>query len=296
MTDHPTVNPSEAPGHMTDHRTPVHGHRGCRGVLPENTVVGFLRALDDGADVLEMDVVCTADHRILVSHEPYMHHEICALPSGERIGPEAETELNIYRMTLDDVRTFPCGTFTHPRFPDQLQCESRKPALREVLDAVSGYCADRDRELPGFNIEIKSLPEWDGAYHPLPEPYTDLFLREIGEWPAGIFLTIQSFDLRILRAIRRKAPDQRLVLLADDSVADHDGLIESLGFSPYAYSPHFSRIDAPLVKDFRNKGMRLIAWTVNGEEDIRRMLQLGVDGLITDYPSRAVALRNAILP
>jgi len=270
----------------------IHGHRGCRGVLPENTIPAFLRALEDGADIIEMDVVCTSDNRILVSHDPFMHHEICAHPDDTPITEQEEFDLNVFRMALNETQRYPCGIFPHQRFPEQDTLRSFKPSLAEVAQAVKSYCADHNRSLPGLNIEIKSRPEWDGNFHPDPADYTTVFLRELNAVQNGFPLTVQSFDVRILRELRNKADHIRLIYLTEAAGVQPQAALGHLGFQPYGYSPHFNLIDEKVVKFCESTQLVLCAWTVNEEEDIRRMIHLGVRQIISDFPKRVATIRK----
>ncbi|HSZ26331.1 MAG TPA: glycerophosphodiester phosphodiesterase family protein, partial [Cytophagaceae bacterium] len=95
------------------------GHRGCRGIYPENTLEGFRRAIDLGINSLELDVVVSKDRQLVVSHEPYMNPEICLKPDGSEITPSEEKQYNLYTMTYEEIKKFDCGLKIHPRFPNQ---------------------------------------------------------------------------------------------------------------------------------------------------------------------------------
>src|SRR5436305_9759012 len=97
----------------------IEGHRGCRGLLPENTIPAFLKALELGVSTLEMDVVITKDKQVLVSHDPFMSHEICRSPEGKYITAEEERSHNLYRINLAQISQYDCGMQPHPRFPEQ---------------------------------------------------------------------------------------------------------------------------------------------------------------------------------
>lgn len=266
----------------------VHGHRGCRGLLPENTVPAFLRAAELGVDWLELDVVITADSQVLVSHEPWMSHVICTDPDGRPIPEAEERARNIYRMTLAEAQAYDCGGLEHPRFPEQEQRRAHKPALREVVEAVD-EAALLGGGHPGFNIEIKSDPALYGTYQPRPAEFARLVLKEIVDLGITDRVIIQSFDPAVLAAVRAIDPDITLALLVENS----DGLavnLQRLGFKPAIYSPHHALVDAALVRALHEQGIQLVVWTVNEPEDIRRMMDLGVDGIITDYPDRVLRM------
>lgn len=266
----------------------VHGHRGCRGLLPENTVPAFLRAAELGVDYLELDVVISVDSQVIVSHEPWMSHRICTDPEGQPITAENERTFNVYRMTAAEIRTFDCGGIAHPDFPDQEQRRAHKPSLREVVEAVE-EAALLGGGNPGYNIEIKSEPAHYGTFQPLPAEFVRLVLASIDSLGIADRTIVQSFDPAVLQALHVTRPDITLALLVENA----DGMganLQRLGFDPAIYSPHFSQVDADLVARLRERGIQVVTWTVNKPEDILRMLDLRVDGIISDYPDRVLKL------
>jgi glycerophosphoryl diester phosphodiesterase len=261
-----------------------HGHRGCRGLLPENTIPAFVHAWQLGTPVLEMDVVFSADTELIVSHDPFMHSEICAMPDGSAIRDEDEMALNIFQMNANEVKQFPCGTFPHPRFPDQMQLRSFKPLLSEVVDSIRVLAQRENRPLPEWNIEVKSRPEWDGVYHPHPEEYALLFLRKLSEIDFGSEVYIQCFDYRILNALHKLAPRLKLVYLSEDAGKDIRAKLAELDFKPYGYSPNYALVDKALVQYCADHNLRLFVWTVNDQNEMMRLSKLGVKEIITDFP------------
>lgn len=264
----------------------VHGHRGCRGLLPENTVPGFLRAAELGADWLELDVVISGDSQVIVSHEPWMSHVICTDAEGNGIAEADERSFNLFRMSAAEIRAFDCGGLEHPRFPQQERRRVHKPALREVVEAVE-EAALLTGHSPGFNIEIKSDPALYGAFQPFPEAFARLVLRELDELGIAERAIIQSFDPAALEAAHALRPDLTYALLVENP----EGLeanLQRLRFAPAIYSPHFSLADAALRKKLTDQGIQLVVWTVNEPADIERMIALGVNGIISDYPDRVL--------
>ncbi|MEM6803094.1 MAG: glycerophosphodiester phosphodiesterase family protein [Bacteroidota bacterium] len=114
----------------------VQGHRGCRGLLPENTLPAFAKAIEIGVNTLEMDVVISKDKQVLLSHEPFLSHEICVGPEGEEISEENEREWNLYKMDYEQIKECDCGSKAHKRFPDQEKMAVHKPLLKEVILAA----------------------------------------------------------------------------------------------------------------------------------------------------------------
>ena len=279
---------SEQPAQAMD----VQGHRGCRGLLPENTIPAFLKALDIGVTTLELDCVISADSQVVVSHEPFFNHEISRTPEGEDISEETERSHNLFEKTLEEIRQYDVGLRPHPRFPTQEKIAVAKPSLAKVIEEAESYAASNGRPAPFYNIETKTTPAGDNSFHPEPEAFVDLLMGVINE--AGITerVFIQSFDVRTLQVMKEKYPGVKLVLL----VENEEGLqanLDKLGFVPEVYSPWFKFVDEALVKETHQKGMQLIPWTLNENEEIQRAIDLGVDGIISDYPDRVMALLEA---
>lgn len=264
------------------------GHRGCRGVMPENSVPAFLKALDyREVTTLELDLAVSKDNRLIVSHEPWFNPAICRLPGGDSIPrPDAEKYL-IYQLTAAEIRAFDCGSQGNPRFPEQQRQKTYKPTLQEVVEAVRATRPDIR-----WNIEIKSQPEWDGLRHPPVEEFARLVIAELRALGIEKNAVVQSFDMRALRAMHRQAPQIPLAFLIEN-LKGFDSNIDKLGFTPAIYSPYYQFVSKKLVRQCHAKEMKLIPWTVNDVASMRGLIRLGVDGIITDYPNRiGQALRD----
>src|SRR5258705_13438266 len=157
------------------------GHRGCRGLMPENTIPAMLKALDLGVTTLEMDVVITKDKKVVLSHDQWFSEEITTKPDGSYMGPREERKFNIYWMTYEEVKTFDVGMKPHPRFPRQQKMKVVKPLLSDLIDSVNQHVAGSQRPLPFYNIETKSIPEFDGVFHPKPDEFVELLMAVIRE-------------------------------------------------------------------------------------------------------------------
>jgi glycerophosphoryl diester phosphodiesterase len=269
----------------------VQGHRGARGLLPENTIPAFLRALELGVTTLEMDTAVAGDSTVVVSHEPWMAFPICSLPSGEPVPGDEQQQHRLIDMTYAEIARYDCGRRGHPDFPEQQPMAVHKPRLRDVIAAAEGYAATHGLPPPRYNIETKSRPEWDDTFTPDPATFTRLLYDVLVETGVKDRAMLQSFDVRTLQVARDLDPDWSLVLLI---ARDYDqGLaanLDGLGFVPDVYSPDYRLVDAALVEAVHARGMRLIPWTVNALEEMQRLKALGVDGIITDYPDRGVTL------
>jgi glycerophosphoryl diester phosphodiesterase len=266
----------------------IQGHRGCRGLYPENTIPAFTEALRLGIRTLELDVVVTADKQLLVSHEPWLSPEICTDENGMEISTEEEgMKYNLYQLTLEQIRKFDCGSKPHPRFPLQKKMSVSKPSLVEVIDRCASY-AEWNKAGPVFyNIELKSSPEWDGIYHPAPQEFCSLLLQVLREKGILRRTLVQSFDYRILETMNKLEPTLRLSALAEEPVSLKQ-VVDSIGFVPDVFSPYHAWINSAMISEWHQREAKVIPWTVNDETSMQRVYDLGADGLITDYPDKAL--------
>lgn len=265
----------------------LEGHRGCRGVMPENTIAAMLKAIDLHVNTLEMDVVITADKKVVVSHEPYFNHEITTLPSGDTINAKDEWNYNIYHMTYDSVKLYDVGLKPHPRFPFQQKIKEIKPLLADLIDSVENYCARINYPQINYNIEIKSLDSTDNLYHPAPAEYADLLMKVIDEKKIAPRVIVQSFDMRSLKFMSLKYPSMKLSYLIDvGSAIPLSGFKKLLGFKPNIISPDYSLLSKSIIDSLHKKNIQVIPWTVDDVDVAKKLYNWGVDGIITDYPDK----------
>lgn len=266
----------------------LQGHRGARGLYPENSLEGFLAAVDLQVNTIELDVVISKDGQVVVSHEPWISSTICW---GLNDKPVAEgKELNIYKMNYSELTNYNCGSQPNPDFPLQARMPTYKPLLSEVISAVDANSAALELPALKYNIEIKSTAETDGIFHPAPKQFCEMVLKVMQETKVLDRATIQSFDVRALQEMKLLAPSVPVALL----ISETDGFekdLQKLGFTPEIYSPNFHLVNATLIRACHQNGIKIIPWTVNEEEDMVDLLELGVDGLITDYPDVALTLK-----
>jgi glycerophosphoryl diester phosphodiesterase len=274
---------------MTPKNFDWQGHRGCRGLMPENTLVGFIHALKYPVTTLELDVVISKDGKVIVSHEPWMNHTICTAPNGSDIPESEEQQHNIYTLTLAEIRTYDCGSKGNPKFPRQQKIAATKPTLAEVVSAVKRHCQETGRTLPAFNIELKSHASAYGIFMPHPPEFVSIVLAELAFLHIEEHTILQSFDVKVLREIRNQNTDIRISYLAEQN-QNFDEAISILGFIPQIYSPHFRLVSKRTVSAAHAQGMKVIPWTVNETRLFRKLIRLNVDGIITDYPDLIEAL------
>ncbi len=257
----------------------IQGHRGCRALFPENSLSAFLHASKLGVDAIELDICVSADKQLIVAHEPIMLHDLCLKPNGEEILVSEENQLNLFKMKAEEIKSYSFGTLPHKKFPLQQKVKSHKLPLLELLGLLEKELGDN---LPQLTIEIKSTTEGDGKYHPGPDAYTDLFLKTLDsidpQWP----IVVQSFDVRILKALDKKGIDVPLTVLNADKAVEVDAMLEELGFIPEGWGSLHDLIDQELVETCFTFGMDLSAWTVNDKQRADELFQLGVRNFITD--------------
>ena len=260
------------------------GHRGARGLSPENTLVSFIEAIQLGANTLELDIVVSKDGQLVVSHEPYMNHEFCLQPNGKEIRKEEEVLFNLYHMTYDEIKQYDCGMKTHPRFLDQKKIPAYKPLLSEVIAHCENYILQNNLPSIVYDIEIKSEIQEYSLSQPLPECFSELLLSFIDIVNLSQKVTIRSFDQAPLKYIHLKAPQLPIALIVENHLSAQEN-IGNLGFVPFMYSPEYTLLTIPEMTYLTSIKTLVVPWTVNTLPEINEMLKLGVNGIITDYPN-----------
>ncbi|WP_247449892.1 glycerophosphodiester phosphodiesterase [Bradyrhizobium sp. 180] len=281
----------------------LEAHRGGRALLPENTLPAFANALSMGVDTLELDVGVTANGEVVVSHERALNPDLTRGPDGAYITPPG---IPFVKLRLDEVRTYDVGRIRPDsayakQFPDQRAIPgTRIPTLSELFALVRKSGNMRVR----FNIETKIDPN-----HPDetldPQAFVTRLLSLIEAEQFSERVMIQSFDWRTLLLVQQQAPKIPTVYLtlqrgsgqtvaldkatnwtAGFSPADHGGslprTIKAAGGA--VWSPYFGDVTGALISEARGLGLRVVVWTVNKPDDMARMIELGVDGIISDRP------------
>ncbi len=262
------------------------GHRGCRGLMPENTIPAMLKAIDLGVNTLEMDIVFTSDNVAILSHEPFFNHEITTKPDGKLIDEKDEKNYNIYKMSFAEMQRYDVGLKPHPRFLQQQKMAVHKPSLANLIDSVENYISEKKVAKIYYNIETKTQPATDNIFHPAPVAFVDMLMKVIKEKKIEDRVIIQSFDMRTLQYLHKKYPAVKTALLIE--LTDRNSFrkqIKDLGFIPSIYSPEQGLVTPNLIASCHEKKIRIIPWTVDDKKEILRLKAMGVDGIITDYPN-----------
>ena len=262
----------------------VQGKAGARGIMPENTIQGMLKALDLGVTTLEMDAVISKDKQVVLSQEPYFNNEISLMPNGKAITFKDQKNYNIYKMDYEQVKKFDVGSKVHARFPGQMKFKAYKPLLSETIDAVEAYVKENRLARPVYNIETKTIKNGDNEFHPEPAEFVDLIMEVVNAKKISKRVIIESFDMRTLQYLHEKYPKIQTSLLIDEKEPFED-YITKLGFKPTIYSPYAVLVGKGLVDRCHEMGIKIIPWTVNTIKDLKYFMSLGVDGVITDFPN-----------
>jgi glycerophosphoryl diester phosphodiesterase len=271
-------------------------------LAPENTLAAFRTALDLGVTTLETDLAVTKDGVLIISHDPFLNPDLTRL-DGQWIA----TGPTIQSLTLADLKRYDIGR-TNPNSKYGQQFADQKPADGERFPTIEEFFAAAGPDVR-FNIEIKTNPTKPDLA-PNPERFAQLTVEAIRKGKAGARSTIQSFDWRGLIAAHRLAPEIATGCLSIESsnfdtvgraatqpspwlggldLKAHGGSVPKLAKAAgcAVWSPFWRNVTAENVKEAQALGLKVVPWTVNNPADMAQLIDLGVDGLITDYPDRA---------
>ncbi|MBI5495722.1 MAG: glycerophosphodiester phosphodiesterase [Deltaproteobacteria bacterium] len=257
------------------------GHRGGRARRPENSLAAMEYALSRGVTTLEMDVAVTRDEVLVLAHEPWLPKDRCLDPDGN---PAADVPINT--LTLAQLSRYDCGSLKHKDFPDQVTVPGPLATLREVFAVGERLSGARIH----YNIEPKMDPA-DDDKTPSAERFMDLLLADIEGAGVHDRVIIQSFDARPLRELVLRGSTLKRAFLwptAQPSVmstvfsADPLTMADALGAEILSsYDPVTTR---PLVDAAHARGVAVVPWTVNKRDRMAKLVDMGVDGLISDDP------------
>lgn len=274
----------------------LEGHRGCRGLMPENTIPAFKKALDLGVTTLELDVCISKDGQVVISHEPYMNALFCSKPNGSPVTKADEKLLNLYKMPYAEIKKYDSGIRGNVLFPEQQKLATFKPLLRDMLKACENYIKLNNFPKVQYNIEIKSEEQEYGISQPATvKEFSDLVYHEIITQISPERIILQSFDFNVLKYWNLqfkegKYKKVRLSALVEDEMVDPS--LEKLGFNPDIFSPYYKHLIKRRVDMCHDKGIKVVPWTVNEIVTMKEIKALGVDGLISDYPNRFFEMKE----
>jgi glycerophosphoryl diester phosphodiesterase len=294
----------------------LQGHRGARGLAPENTLPAFARALSIGVTTLELDCGLTEDGVVVVAHDRRLNPDIARGPDGRWLAGSTRTirELSFRELQRYDVGRLRPGSDYSKLFPEQRRMDGvRIPKLDDVFELVR----KAHNEAVRFNIETKLSPlapdETAG-----PDELARAVVQVVRAHRLERRTVIQSFDWRTLAVVQREAPEIATAYLTSDGhnlreaaggpspwtngirLADHGTvpkMVKSAGGA--IWSPNHRDLNEALVKEAKDLGLSVVPWTVNDPPDMERLIAWGVDGIITDYPDRlrdVMAAKGLALP
>jgi glycerophosphoryl diester phosphodiesterase len=260
------------------------GHRGTRGLMPENTLPAMYKAVDLGVNTVEMDVVFSKDRKIVISHDLYFNPDITTTPEGKELDKKEAPKTLLYNMVYDSIKKYDVGLKYYPEFPKQQKMRAYKPLLEELIDSTNWYASSKGAKVL-FNIELKTSPANDGTKHPPVEEFVDEVMKVVKEKNISKQSYLQSFDFRPLQIIHKKYPGiVTAVLISDKDKRNFEQQMNELGYTPEMYSPQYSVVTPELINECHKRKMKIIPWTVNSVEEMKKLKEMGVDGIITDYP------------
>lgn len=252
----------------------VHGHRGSRGTLPENTLPAFQEAVDCGAEFLELDLQLSRDGVPMVFHDPQISPRLCS-----RNGQPVMELLTVRELDAAKIASYDVGSLPQAQFPEQQQRPgTRIPSFDDVLAWAKGNSIQ-------LNVEIKQETI---APAPLPDPakYAAVVIESLRKHGMLKRARVQSFDFAPLREARKLEPGLVMACLFEEK---RDFLAETLATGAQIVAPHYEMVTPELIAGAHAKGLRVIPWTVNDATAWRRLTDWGIDGLITDYPRKLIA-------
>ncbi|WP_431897067.1 glycerophosphodiester phosphodiesterase family protein [Nonomuraea sp. bgisy101] len=273
----------------------IHGHRGARGLWPENTLPGLSHAMELGVHALELDVALTADRRMVLTHDLTVSAVTSAdtrpLTAQDPMFPYVGKPINA--LTHAQLRMLDVGVRL-PRHPDdpfaltqKPMPETRMPTLGAVLGLVNAYDADGVR----LHVELKSDPTRPELTSD-PLEFTEAVVAELDRHGRLANAAILSFDWRIIEHAARLAPDTRRFALIELDTLDWNGDLgddvpaAARAAGATTLSPEYDMVDEALMAQAAAAGLTVAVWTVNDAATAGRMLDLGVAGIVTDYPDR----------
>jgi glycerophosphoryl diester phosphodiesterase len=264
----------------------LQGHRGCRGLMPENTIPAMYEAIRLGVTTIELDVVVSKDGKLVVSHEPFMSPEISIPPIESKDQFEKGTIFNIYQMDYDEIAKWDVGLKKIKRFPDQFKMAAQKPLLDNLIDSTEYFVIANNLKPIYYNIETKCNPSSDGVYHPAPKEFVEKLIQVLKEKNILERSIIQSFDKRTIQYLHTNYPFVKTsFLIGDKKYNSLKEILSDLGFTPDIISPEFNLINNDLINQCHQQDIKVIAWTVNDRIKIKSLYDMGIDGIISDYPT-----------
>ena len=267
----------------------LQAHRGGAGLMPENTVSAMQNAMDLGVNTLEFDLQLSGDKQVVVSHDNYFHPRYSTHPDGSLI-QESDPKEYLYTMPYDSIAKYDVGLRFVDRWPEQVKKAEHKPLAGDLIDFTEAYPREKGLKPFCYNIEIKSYAgDGEGTLWPAYQEFCDVCVPLLLSKNLGKRLIVQTFDTRSLEYIHQKWPDVILAYLTEEEY-DIQAILSQISFLPQWWSPNFEAITPENVAYCHSLGVKVVPWTVDNPEDIQRMVECGVDAIISNYPDRLIAI------
>src|SRR5688572_25580319 len=261
------------------------GHRGTRGYMPENTILSMTKAIEDGANIIEVDIQISKDKQAMVAHDPYINRQISLLPDGTEVPEADQHKYVLYQMPYDSIRKFDVGSKYHPEFPKQKKIRAYIPLFGELIDSVEQFTREKRYTPVIYNIEIKARPDKDGVFQPVPSELIDMVMEVVKSKDIGNRFYIQSFDIRQIQEVHNRYPGVVTGFLTGNKDLSMEENLRNIGFVPDIYSPQYKLATPELIEEAHKNGMKFVPWTVNTVDEMKQLREWGTDGIITDYPN-----------
>lgn len=267
----------------------LQAHRGGAGLMPENTISAMRNAIDLKVNTLEFDLQLSADGLVVVSHDNYFHPRYSTRPDGTLIQPEDPKEY-LYTMPYDSIVKYDVGLRYVDRWPEQKKIAEHKPLASDLIDFSEEYARSKGLRHMGYNIEIKSRTgDGEGTLWPHYTEFCDKCLEVLLSKNLGDRLIVQTFDTRALEYIHEKYPQVILSYLTEDETDIHQ-ILSQISFKPEWWSPNYEVVTPENVAYCHSLGIKVVPWTVDDPDEIRRMVACKADAIISNYPDRLIAI------
>ena len=269
------------------------GHRGTRGLMPENTIPAMKKGIAVGANTVEFDIHITKDDKVVVYHDASFDPAYTSMPDGSDIPAGERKKYTFYQMKYDHIRQFIIGKKYYPQFPEQHLTVTYAPLLTEMIDSVEAFTRVQHYPPVYYLLEVKSGPATDGTEQPAPEEYMRILMKALKPKLKQLNgrLLVHSFDIRPLQILHRDYPNIPLGFLTGDKKISFEENMKQLGFIPAFYNPEYHLLTPALLSKCHAQGMKVLPWTVETTGDMQRLKDMGADGIITDYPNRLTDIK-----
>lgn len=257
----------------------IHGHRGARGKYPENSISAFDYAMNINVDVLEMDLNMTKDKNIVIYHDRNIDMELC------KNGPSS----SIKDLTLHEIKNYTCGETQNSKFKEQYSSSEKIPTFFELLEFINNSNYPNKNTIK-FNVEIKTDNILDTNLEVI--EFVNSLVNILNKYNIKDRTIIQSFDDRALIAIKNIDSSIKLSILIEDPNINMLEFAKKINVD--IISPDYSLLNKELVKQIHNNGFKVLPWNINSTKTLQEMIDMNVDGIISDYPKEMIDYINKI--